>query len=278
MLEAILHPSDLSLGTNAAFLHALRIALEAKGELTILHSQRRSVADEAEWHSFPGVRATLSRWGLIADDAPESAVESQLGVLITKAELYDPSPVGSVVRWLEGHGCDLLVMATHSREGLERWLRGSVSVDLARQTPVPSLFLPISAPGFVNPDSGKAVIRNILIPVDRDPHPSAAVVLALELADLCGGRDAVVHLLHVGTTEEAPIVEIDPRTNRRLQRHTRSGPVIDAILAVAEELQPDFIAMSTRGRQGFLDAVRGSTTERVLREAKRPLLAVPAVE
>jgi nucleotide-binding universal stress UspA family protein len=278
MLEAILHPSDLSLGTNAAFLHALRIALEAKGELTILHSQRRSVADEADWHSFPGVRATLSRWGLIADDAPESAVESQLGVLITKAELYDPSPVGSVVRWLEGHGCDLLVMATHSREGLERWLRGSVSVDLARQTPVPSLFLPISAPGFVNPDSGKAVIRNILIPVDRDPHPSAAVVLALELADLCGGRDAVVHLLHVGTTEEAPIVEIDPRTNRRLQRHTRSGPVIDAILAVAEELQPDFIAMSTRGRQGFLDAVRGSTTERVLREAKRPLLAVPAVE
>jgi nucleotide-binding universal stress UspA family protein len=278
MLEAILHPSDLSLGTNAAFLHALRIALEAKGELTILHSQRRSVADEADWHSFPGVRATLSRWGLIADDAPESAVESQLGVLITKAELYDPSPVRSVVRWLEGHGCDLLVMATHSREGLERWLRGSVSVDLARQTPVPSLFLPISAPGFVNPDSGKAVIRNILIPVDRDPHPSAAVVLALELADLCGGRDAVVHLLHVGTTEEAPIVEIDPRTNRRLKRHTRSGPVIDAILAVAEELQPDFIAMSTRGRQGFLDAVRGSTTERVLREAKRPLLAVPAVE
>jgi nucleotide-binding universal stress UspA family protein len=169
MLEAILHPSDLSLGTNAAFLHALRIALEAKGELTILHSQRRSVADEADWHSFPGVRATLSRWGLIADDAPESAVESQLGVLITKAELYDPSPVGSVVRWLEGHGCDLLVMATHSREGLERWLRGSVSVDLARQTPVPSLFLPISAPGFVNPDSGKAVIRNILIPVDGTP-------------------------------------------------------------------------------------------------------------
>ena len=87
-----------------------------------------------------------------------------------------------------------------------------------------------------------------------------------------------MHLLHVGPAEEAPIVEIDPRTDRRLHRHARSGPVIDAILAVAEELQPDFIAMSTRGRQGFLDAVRGSTTERVLREAKRPLLAVPAVE
>ena len=278
MLEAILHPSDLSLGANAAFLHALRIALEAKGELTILHSQRPSMVDEADWHSFPGVRATLSRWGLIADDAPESAVESQLGLLITKAELYDPSPVGSVVRWLDGHRCDLLVMATHAREGLERWLRGSVSVDLARQTPVPSLFLPISTPGFVDPDSGSAAIRSILIPVDRDPHPSAAVLLALELADLCGGRDAVAHLLHVGPADEAPMVEIDSRTNRRLHRHTRSGPVVDAILAVAEELQPDLIAMPTRGRHGFLDVLRGSITERVLRQGKRPLLAAPILE
>jgi nucleotide-binding universal stress UspA family protein len=34
--------------------------------------------------------------------------------------------------------------------------------------------------------------------------------------------------------------------------------------------------MATEGRHGFLDAVRGSTTERVLREAGCPVLAVPA--
>jgi nucleotide-binding universal stress UspA family protein len=33
--------------------------------------------------------------------------------------------------------------------------------------------------------------------------------------------------------------------------------------------------MATEGHQGFLDALRGSTTERVLRGALCPVLAVP---
>ncbi|MGB1685776.1 MAG: universal stress protein [Pseudomonadales bacterium] len=33
--------------------------------------------------------------------------------------------------------------------------------------------------------------------------------------------------------------------------------------------------MPTQGRHGFLDALRGSTTEQVMRELQCPLLAVP---
>jgi nucleotide-binding universal stress UspA family protein len=33
--------------------------------------------------------------------------------------------------------------------------------------------------------------------------------------------------------------------------------------------------MPTRGREGILDALRGSVTEQVLRRAECPLLAVP---
>ena len=39
----------------------------------------------------------------------------------------------------------------------------------------------------------------------------------------------------------------------------------------------DLIVMATEGHQGFLDAIRGSTTERVLRQAPCPVLAVPAL-
>jgi len=42
------------------------------------------------------------------------------------------------------------------------------------------------------------------------------------------------------------------------------------------ENSPDLIVMATKGRQGFLDVVRTSTTEQVLRRAPIPLLAVPA--
>jgi nucleotide-binding universal stress UspA family protein len=34
--------------------------------------------------------------------------------------------------------------------------------------------------------------------------------------------------------------------------------------------------MATAGRDGFLDALRGSTTEQVVREAPCPVLALPA--
>ena len=54
------------------------------------------------------------------------------------------------------------------------------------------------------------------------------------------------------------------------------GPVVDAITAEADATDADLVVMTTEGRHGFLDALRGSTTEAVLRRANRPLLAVPA--
>ena len=43
----------------------------------------------------------------------------------------------------------------------------------------------------------------------------------------------------------------------------------------ADEIKADLIVMPTAGRAGVFDALRGSTTERVLRRAPCPLLAVP---
>jgi nucleotide-binding universal stress UspA family protein len=45
---------------------------------------------------------------------------------------------------------------------------------------------------------------------------------------------------------------------------------------VAYEFDCDLIAMPTMGHQHILDAVRGSTTERVLRQAPCPVLAISA--
>ena len=38
---------------------------------------------------------------------------------------------------------------------------------------------------------------------------------------------------------------------------------------------PDLLVLATQGHQGFLDALRGSTTERVVRGARCPVLAIP---
>lgn len=46
------------------------------------------------------------------------------------------------------------------------------------------------------------------------------------------------------------------------------------ILDSAEEA--DLIVMATEGEHGIIDAMRGSVTERVVRDAPCPVLAVPA--
>jgi len=51
-----------------AFAHALKLALFARAELRLMHV----AADEEDmhWSDFPGVRATLARWGLLPDGSP----------------------------------------------------------------------------------------------------------------------------------------------------------------------------------------------------------------
>jgi nucleotide-binding universal stress UspA family protein len=56
----------------------------------------------------------------------------------------------------------------------------------------------------------------------------------------------------------------------------KSGNIIDSIVEMASAMAADLIVISTDGRNGFLDALRGSHSERVLRQSPCPLLAIPA--
>jgi nucleotide-binding universal stress UspA family protein len=55
----------------------------------------------------------------------------------------------------------------------------------------------------------------------------------------------------------------------------REGEVVDELVMAAREHHVDLIAMTTAGHEGILDALRGSVTQQVLRQAPCPLLAVP---
>ncbi len=75
------------------------------------------------------------------------------------------------------------------------------------------------------------------------------------------------------SANSAPQVE---RERRPLQVTKAQGDVVGAIVQTATDWHADLIGMPTAGHHGFLDALRGSTTERVLRQAPCPVLAVPA--
>jgi nucleotide-binding universal stress UspA family protein len=62
----------------------------------------------------------------------------------------------------------------------------------------------------------------------------------------------------------------------RWNRITRRGDAIEVINQTARETKTDLIVMTTDGRNGFLDALRGSHSERVLRQSRCPVLVIPS--
>jgi nucleotide-binding universal stress UspA family protein len=274
-LSYLVHPTDFTAQGEVAFAHALRLALAVKGHLCVVHAESLAADDDPDWGAFPGVRAMLSRWGLLAPDAPRSAVAEQLGLRMAQAIASATDPARALGHFFEENRCGLLVLATHARDGLARLLHSSIAEPLARRAQVPTLFLPLGARGFVDTGTGAARLGNVLLPVDLATPSRVAVSLALRMADALGCEDAVAHLLHVGPPGEAPAVAADPRHEARLRRVAAEGAVVPAILETAARVEADLIVMATRGHDSLLDALRGSTTEQVLHQAGRTVLAVP---
>lgn len=272
VLAKIFHPTDLTKGNEGAFAHALKLGLAAKAELTLLHVGAEGQDDaQAE---FPRIRPFLQRWGAVKPGARKDDVAAT-GLRIKKVKRTSDEPVLAILRHIERHRPDLIVLATHQRQGLARWLNEAEAEPIARQARVMTLFVPRRVPGFVSPETGGVNLANILVPVDREPHPQLAADAAMALVLTLGAAPVRFTLVHVGREADLPEVDLPRRPDWTVDRLTRGGEVVGTILAAAKERAADLIVMATAGHQGFLDALRGSTTERVLRGAKCPVLAVP---
>ncbi|MBK9140176.1 MAG: universal stress protein [Verrucomicrobia bacterium] len=271
VVDSILHPSDFSAGSVVAFHHALKSALVARSKLTVLHVSPGAAPD---WTDFPGVRETLERWGLIAPGSPKSAVPA-LGIEVRKAVAQGSSPVSSVLRYLESHPADLIVLATHAHEGRASWLRQSVSEPLARKSGQMTLFLPSGTPGFVSAADGAVTLERILIPIAASPRPQPALAAAVQMVKRLERPSGTFTLLHVGEASTMPAVQCPEVPGWQWTTVHRTGDVIHGIVDTAAKDRSDLIVMSTDGRNGFLDALRGSHSERVLRSASCPVLTLP---
>jgi nucleotide-binding universal stress UspA family protein len=273
-IRSILHATDFTASSELAFIHALKIALEAKAKLYVLHAN--PAGEEVDWSAFPAVRRTLARWGVLPAGSPMADVGDKLGIHLAKVSAREREPARAIVGFANDHKNDLIVLATHGREGVPRWLHGSVAEPAAREADTPTLFLPRGTRGFVDPETGTLRLRNVLIPIDHRPRPQAAAREAERLCRTLSLSEIALHLVYVGEQRGMPALEIETSRPLEVTRSVRSGDVVDQILAAAAERPADLIAMATAGHHGFLDALRGSTTERVLRHAPCPVLAVPA--
>ena len=269
-LESIFHPSDLSAASEVAFAHALKLAVVTKARFRILHV---SANDSIAWGDFPGVRTTLERWNLIPKGSPKSAV-TKLGVKVEKL-VIEGDPVKACVSFLERHPVDLIVLAVHQSDGRMQWLRKGVGEPIAKGAGELTLFIPHGISGFVSLADGSVSLRNILIPITTKPRPQGAVEIAASLIRDLQLPPGTVTLLHAGPASESPSVRIPDETGWTWNRLAKEGEPADVILETAELIAADLIVMTTDGPDRFLDALRGTTSERVLRKTRCPIANLP---
>ncbi|HZQ07195.1 MAG TPA: universal stress protein [Anaerolineae bacterium] len=139
--------------------------------------------------------------------------------------------------------------------------------------------------------------QKILVPLDGSPLAEAVLPHAEALAKSEG---AELILLRVAVNPAAEFAFSDPalaqtfvsdmesdtksymsqmeqkmkQDGMRARSLIREGPIAETILAVANELNADLIAMSTHGRSGVQRWLMGSTADRVVNHSKIPVLLI----
>jgi len=266
----IFHPSDFSPASEVAFVHALKIALQSKAKLDLMHVEPTLSPEKPYWVDFPAVRTTLARWGVLPEGTQRQEV-AKTGLRVRKILKSSTDPVDTMLRHFHKSPPDIIVLTTH----LARWLSKAVAEPLARRSGAMTLFIPQRGRGFVSLDDGTVALKRILIPIDHHPHPQTALRKALLLAR---GLDCAVgefRLVHVGRPGTAPKIDLREDAGWSCETIVRQGDVVDQILDEEAHWRPDLMVLATQGHMDFLDALRGSTTERVLRGVSCAVLAVP---
>ena len=275
LVHSVLHPTDFSEASNLAFAQALAMSLVGDTTLTILHVGPERKQD-VKWSNFPPVRKTLERWGVLKPGSPRSALFEEFDVRVKKVSVRSRTPVQAVVDYLDKDPADLVVLGTEGSRGLRTTSDRSDAEAIARWSKAKTLFVsPSARRGLVSLSDGSGSLTTILVPVDTAPDCGMALEFARRAALMLGDPPVMIALVHVGDTlPSTPELEDGPEWFYR--QEMRQGEPVEQILSAARRLQADLIVMATAGHQGPLDALRGSTTEQVIRDAECPVLAVPA--
>lgn len=141
MTRRILHPTDFSRSSAAAFRKAIEMARSSRAELLIVHVLSPIVAVPGDAYIPPKVY----------DDLAASArawAQKQLGKLLARAKKAGVRAKGvvlegvaheQIVRFAKSKRVDLVVMGTRGRSGLAKLLLGSVAARVVAAAPCPVL-------------------------------------------------------------------------------------------------------------------------------------------
>lgn len=283
MYERILLPVDQSTESTDLLHQAAELAHWADAEVEVLYVADSS-RDSVTLTDGNVVDALVEGGETVVEAAGE--VLDSLGVEYG-TDVVQGVPAQTIVDYADRYEYDLIAMPTHAREGLSRYLLGSVTEKVVRLSPVPVL--------TTHSEQERAAFPfdRLLIPTDGSDVAFQAAEHGLEFA---AALDAEVHVLSasvgpmladlsgpVGTdsgqepaesavnavVEAAAEYDVDTVVSHVVEG-TADGAIIDAV----DEEPIDAVVMGTTGRQGVDRVLLGSVAEKTVRSAPVPVITV----
>ena len=301
MFKKLLIPLEFGAPTEAILAEA-RLLGDEDAEFGLLHvlpsefslsltelGQRELVLKEVEdWLS-----------ALEAEFEPPGRVRSALAEGKTDAQ---------ILREAAEFSADCIVLGSHGRKGLPRFLLGSIAEKVLRASPIPICVVKATTPGA--PTSS---LERVAIASDLGPSSAAATEVFAGLVDGTGARGLVVHAFSKAAAwSAAPLPapylegaywgvtlqseEIEKHLHElRAQRETdlenlsttlaKSGSVFETVLIDGEPWEEianlvaskeiDLLVLGTK-HPGVLERMTiGSAAEKILRSVDCPVLVVP---
>jgi len=285
MYQEILLPFDGSNGAADALHHAAEIARWADTSIDLLY-----VADTA-FDSLTTVRTDVI--DVLVQEGEETLKDAgqtldTLGVN-SRSDVVQGNPAPTIADYADRYGYDLIILPTHGRKGVSRYLLGSITEKVVRLASVPIL--------TVRMGSNEELIfpyQDILIATDGSGGATYAAEHGLSLATAV---DSTVHLLSAvedtslrpnsrstisGLQREQVATDaIDELVSKAeshgisdIVRHINHGAPVSVLLDAVEANDIDAVVTGTTGRRGSNRILLGSVAERIVRAAPVPVVTV----
>lgn len=292
MLDSILIPTDGSEHATRAAEHGAALARAFSASLHVMAVIDTRTAG-GPFSSGDLDDETLDRMTADAEETVTAITDAVDAAGAIQTTIRTGNPAAEICAYRDDNEIDLIAMGTHGRTGVGRYLAGSVTESVVRQADVP-VFTVRATEQSRETDS----YDDILVPTDGSTSATAAVEPACEIAAKFDSRVHALNIVNLGdiatgaeyTLPKDLIDTLESQgekvTERIAARAREAGvetvtQVIDGfpaadILDYAEENDIDLIVMGTAGRTGLNRFIMGSTTERLIRHADMPVLAVNA--
>lgn len=232
-----------------------------------------------------------------------SRVEEQVkatGVSVEGRIVTARTAAEGIAEVADEHHAAFVVMATHGYTGLSRWALGSVTDRVLHLTKRPLIAVrpPQGEERITLTAEALPLLKRIVVPLDGSRLAEHVLPCVIDLAHAYGTKLFLYRVLTMPfsglgvdagfalSAEFWNLAREEAETYLKgvagsLQQQgidvsydVGTEPVADAILAFADQVEADLIAMTTHAREGLTRLIMGSVADRIVRAGHVPVLVV----